>query len=56
MAKAHRGKGIRALKNHGRGQCPVCKRDAVKVVYEQEIEGQKTSICKVCKAKLARAK
>jgi hypothetical protein len=56
MSKAHRGKGIRTLKDHGRGVCPVCKREGVKVVYEQEVEGQKTTICKVCKATLANKK
>jgi hypothetical protein len=56
MSKAHRGKGIRALPNHGRGNCPICKRESVKVMYEQEIEGKKTQICKVCKATLANKK
>jgi hypothetical protein len=56
MAKAHRGKGIRALPLHGRGTCPVCKREMVKIVYEQEIDGQKSKICKVCKATLANKK
>jgi len=28
----------------------------VKVIYEQEIDGKKTKICKVCKAKIANAK
>ena len=50
MSKAHRGKGIRALPNHGRSVCPVCKRKDVKALYEQEIGGQKTKICKMCKA------
>jgi hypothetical protein len=56
MAKAHRGKGIRTLPQHGRGTCPVCKREMVKVVYEQEIDGQKSKICKICKATLANKK
>jgi hypothetical protein len=50
MSKAHRGKGIRELPAHGRGTCPVCKRDNVKILYEQEISGAKVKICKVCKA------
>jgi len=50
MSKAHRGKGIRELPAHGRGSCPVCKRENVKILYEQEIAGSKQKICKVCKA------
>jgi hypothetical protein len=56
MSKAHRGKGIREIAAHGRGLCPICKRDSVKVLYEQEIEGQKVKICKTCKATLANKK
>jgi hypothetical protein len=56
MAKSHRGKGIRALPNHGRGSCPICKRDQVKPLYEQEVDGQKVKICKLCKATLANKK
>lgn len=56
MSKAHRGKGIRGTPNCGRGICPVCKRENVKVLYEQEIDGEKAIICKTCKAKLKNAK
>jgi len=56
MSKAHRGKGLRETKASGRGICPVCKREGIKVLYEQEIEGKKTKICKVCKATLANKK
>lgn len=56
MSKAHRGKGLRETLAHGRGICPVCKREGVKVVYEQEIEGQKVKICKTCKATIANKK
>lgn len=56
MSKAHRGKGIRSLPNHGRGTCPVCKTSQVKVLYEQEIDGVKSKICKVCKATLKNKK
>jgi hypothetical protein len=55
MSKAHRGKGIRTLANHGRGKCPVCKKDGVKILYEMEIDGEKKNICKMCKATLANA-
>jgi len=50
MSKAHRGKGIRDQAAHGRGECPVCKRNNVKVLYEQEAGDQKFKICKVCRA------
>jgi len=56
MSKAHRGKGIRTVANRGRGVCPVCKKDAVKVLYEQEINGAKAKICKVCKAAIKNGK
>jgi hypothetical protein len=56
MSKAHRGKGLAEVKAHGRGICPVCKRDGVKIVYEQEVDGQKAKICKTCKATLANKK
>jgi len=56
MSKAHRGKGIKDLAAHGRGTCPVCKRSNVKVLYEQEINGAKASICKVCKAAIKNGK
>jgi hypothetical protein len=50
MSKAHRGSGIRKMANHGRGTCPVCKREGVKLMYEQTIDGNKTNICKACDA------
>ncbi|MDR3283583.1 MAG: hypothetical protein LBS97_00180 [Treponema sp.] len=53
MSKSHRGKGIRELPAHGRGACPRCKKAGVKLLYEQEIEGQKRNICKICKAAIA---
>lgn len=56
MSKAHRGKGLREVVASGRGICPVCGRTGVKVVYEQEIDGKKTKICKICKAHLANAR
>jgi hypothetical protein len=50
MSKAHRGKGLREQVAHGRGECPVCKRYNVKVLYEVEAGEQKFKICKTCKA------
>ena len=50
MAKNHRGKGIRDQFAKGRGECPVCKRKNVKILYEQTSGEQKFKICKICKA------
>jgi RNA polymerase subunit RPABC4/transcription elongation factor Spt4 len=50
MSKPHRGQSIRELYARGRGECPVCKRENVKVLYEQEAGGKKFKICKTCKA------
>jgi hypothetical protein len=56
MSKAHRGKGIRTLVSHGRGECPVCKRTNVKILYEQETGGVKVKLCKVCRAAVKHGK
>jgi hypothetical protein len=56
MAKPHRGKGIRDLFAHGRGECPVCKRNNVKVLYEIEAGEQKLKICKTCRAAIKNGK
>lgn len=56
MSKAHRGKGIRELASRGRGECPVCKRNSVKILYEIEAGEAKVKVCKTCKAALAHGK
>jgi len=56
MSKAHRGKGIRELASHGRGECPVCNRRNVKTLYEQEAGEKKVKICKTCKAAIKHGK
>jgi len=56
MSKAHRGKGIRDLVSRGRGECPVCKRNNVKILYEQEAGEKKVKICKTCKAAIKHGK
>ncbi|MDR1618542.1 MAG: hypothetical protein LBS06_05775 [Treponema sp.] len=56
MSKAHRGKGIRDQVSRGRGECPVCKRNNVKVLYEQEAGEIKVKICKVCRAAIKHGK
>lgn len=52
MSKSHRGTGIRSEMNHGRGKCPRCGNENVKVLYEKEIDGKTVKICKVCNAAL----
>ncbi len=56
MSKAHRGKGIRELFAQGRGECPVCKRNNVKILYETDAGDQKFKICKTCKAAIKHGK
>ncbi|MDR1388894.1 MAG: hypothetical protein LBJ31_02840 [Treponema sp.] len=56
MSKAHRGKGIRELVARGRGECPVCHRSKVKVLYELEGGALKVKVCKTCKAAIAHGK
>ena len=56
MAKPHRGKTIRELPSRGRGECPVCKRSNVKILYEQEAGDKKVKVCKVCKAAIKHGK
>ena len=56
MSKGHRGKGITSLVKHGRAACPVCKRTAVKVLYEVTIKEKTVKVCKTCKAALANGK
>ncbi len=56
MAKTHRGKGLQTLLNHGRATCPLCKREAVKVVFEVTIKEKTVKVCKTCKAALGHGK
>ena len=56
MSKAHRGKGLAGEPAKGRGICPVCKRENIKVLYEIEAGGNKVKVCKTCKAAVAHGK
>ena len=56
MAKPNRGKAIRELPSRGRGECPVCKRSSVKILYEQTAGEQKVKVCKTCKAAIKHGK
>jgi transcription elongation factor Elf1 len=50
MSKPHRGRSIRDLFARGRGECPVCNRKNVKILYEKEAGDKKIKICKTCRA------
>jgi hypothetical protein len=56
MSKPHRGKSIRDQASRSRGECPVCKRSGVKILYEQEAGGKKVKVCKICKAAIKHGK
>jgi len=56
MSKAHRGKGIRELALHGRGVCPVCQREGVKLLYELDAGEAKVKVCKICRAAIKHGK
>lgn len=56
MGKTHRGKGLKDQKRGGRSECPVCKRTAVKVVYEVTVKEKTIKVCKTCKASIASGK
>ena len=56
MGKTHRGKGLKDQARHGRAECPVCKRTAVKVVFEVTVKEKTFKVCKTCKASIANGK
>lgn len=56
MSKVHRGKGIKSILNRGRGECPMCHTTGIKLLYENEIEGEKKNVCKLCNAKIKHTK
>jgi len=49
MSKAHRGKPLKEeSRRSARGDCPLCKRSAIKLLYQHEIDNKKFTICKQC--------
>jgi len=56
MGKTHRGKGLKDQLRQGRAECPVCKRTAVKVVYEVTVKEKTFKVCKTCKASISNGK
>lgn len=49
MAKNFRGKGIKNLPSHGRGECPSCHRTGIKVLHEVKVGDKTLKVCKNCK-------
>ncbi|MCB5250693.1 MAG: hypothetical protein RBS16_07285 [Candidatus Cloacimonadales bacterium] len=53
MAKNNRGKGLKSLVNKGRGVCPNCNREGVKIVFETKVDDKTVKLCKVCHKTIA---
>ncbi len=52
MSKKFRGKGLIHLPARGRGTCPVCKTESIKLLYEILLDnGNKLTVCKRCQHK-----
>lgn len=52
MSKNHRGKALSKLPSRGRGTCPVCKTERIKLLYTLLTEnGTKLTVCKRCQHK-----
>ncbi|MCG8453802.1 MAG: hypothetical protein MI717_11545 [Spirochaetales bacterium] len=51
MSKAHRGRTLKQeTPGSGRGQCPICKRSGIKLLFEMEVDEKKLVLCKQCNA------
>ncbi len=52
MSKKNRGKGLINLPARGRGTCPVCKAERIKLLYEILLDNdKKLTVCKRCQHK-----
>lgn len=52
MAKRNRGKALNKLPGKGRGECPLCHRKRIKLIYPHRTETNETiDVCKNCKRK-----
>jgi len=52
MGKEFRGKGLLKLPSRGRGTCPVCKTERIKLLYEITLGNkEKIKVCKRCQHK-----
>ena len=52
MGKEFRGKALWKLVSRGRGTCPVCKTERIKLLYELTTKNdEKIKVCKRCQNK-----
>lgn len=52
VAKRNRGKVLNRLPSNGRGDCPLCDRKRVKLLYARKMESAKiVQVCKFCRDK-----
>lgn len=47
MGKQKRGRAIKKIANW-KGTCPLCKRAAVKLLWDKTVNGVALKVCKVC--------
>jgi len=53
MSKKFRGKGIINLPSRGRGTCPICHTERIKLLYDIVAKsGAKLKVCKRCQHKV----
>ncbi len=52
MSKKNRGKGILSITSRGRGTCPICNTERIKLLYDLVGKaGEKMKVCKRCQHK-----
>jgi hypothetical protein len=52
MAKRYRGKTLNKLLANGRGECPLCHRTGIKLLYPHRTDtNQLINVCKNCRNK-----
>ncbi len=52
MGKQNRGKALWNIPSRGRGTCPLCKTERIKVLYDKLLpDGAKIKVCKKCRHK-----
>ncbi len=52
MAKRYRGKTLSKLPSKGRGDCPLCNRKRIKLLYSHKTETKNIiQVCKNCRHK-----
>ncbi|EGQ27218.1 hypothetical protein HMPREF9372_0905 [Sporosarcina newyorkensis 2681] len=52
MAKRNRGKTLNRMPSNARGNCPICGRKRIKLLYSVKMDSAQTvKVCKNCRAK-----